>query len=250
MVKPNESTTTNHIEAAVKLARLLQERATALQTAAERRQQAELDRMLQTPADKITLVQLTDQAFRCQSAARTAEHLTHILDVQGVPRFFSPMERTLLRGFQTFGGWLPGVSVPLVKDQMQQETANVVLPAESEVLTQHLAARAKDGVRMNLNFLGDAVMGEEESAHRLQKYLEALQLPEVEVISVKISTLYSQISALAREHTLRVICDRLELLYRQAARLHFTSSFISTWRNTATCNSRRKPSCARSIVRA
>jgi RHH-type proline utilization regulon transcriptional repressor/proline dehydrogenase/delta 1-pyrroline-5-carboxylate dehydrogenase len=132
------------------------------------------------------------------------------------------MERTLLRGFQTFGGWLPGVSVPLVKDQMQQETANVVLPAESEVLTQHLAARAKDGVRMNLNFLGDAVMGEEESAHRLQKYLEALQLPEVEVISVKISTLYSQISALAREHTLRVICDRLELLYRQAARLHFT----------------------------
>jgi len=221
MVKPNESAKQSHIEAAVALARLLQERATALQTAAERRQQAELDRMLQTPADKITLVQLTDQAFRCHSAARTAEHLTHILDVQGVPRFFSPMERTLLRGFQTFGGWLPGVSVPLVKDQMQQETANVVLPAESEVLTQHLAARAKDRVRMNLNFLGDAVMGEEESAHRLQKYLEALQLPEVEVISVKISTLYSQISALAREHTLRVICDRLELLYRQAARLQF-----------------------------
>jgi RHH-type proline utilization regulon transcriptional repressor/proline dehydrogenase/delta 1-pyrroline-5-carboxylate dehydrogenase len=211
------------IERAVGLARALQMRATELQTPAERRQQSELDRMLQTPADKITLVQLTDEAFRCQAASRTAEHLTHILDVQGVPRFFSPLDRALLRGFQTFGGWLPGVAVPLVKEHMQQETANVVLPAETELLREHLGARYRDGVRMNLNFLGEALLGEEEATHRLEKYLEALQLPEVEVVSVKISTLYSQISALAREHTLRVLCDRLELLYRNAARLRFRS---------------------------
>ncbi len=210
------------IEQAIELARTLQQRATKLQTPAERRQQAELDRMLQTPADKVTLVQLTDQAFRCRAASRTAEHLTHILDVQGVPRFFSPLDRALLRGFQTFGGWLPGVSVPLVKEHMQHETANVVLPAEPELLSQHLGLRQREGVRMNLNFLGEALLGEEEAAHRLDKYLAALQLPEVEVMSVKISTLYSQISALAREHTLRVLCDRLELLYREAAHLKFT----------------------------
>jgi RHH-type proline utilization regulon transcriptional repressor/proline dehydrogenase/delta 1-pyrroline-5-carboxylate dehydrogenase len=207
---------------AVAMARALQDRATELQTPSERRQQAELDRMLQTAADKVTLVQLTDQAFRCRAAARTAEHLTHILDVQGVPRFFSPLDRALLRGFQTFGGWLPGVSVPLVKEHMHQETANVVLPAEPELLQPHLAARHRDGVRMNLNFLGEALLGEEEATHRLEKYLAALQLPEVEVLSVKISTLYSQISPLARGHTLRVLCERLELLYRTAARLRFT----------------------------
>ncbi len=210
------------IEQAVALARALQSRATELQTPAERRQQAELDRMLQTPADKFTLVQLTDQAFRSRAAARTAEHLTHILDVQGVPRFFSPLDRALLRGFQTFGGWLPGVAVPLVKEHMHHETANVVLPAETELLREHLGARSREGLRMNLNFLGEALLGEEEAAHRLEKYLAALQLPEVEVMSVKISTLYSQISPLAREHTLRVLCDRLELLYRGAARLGFT----------------------------
>src|SRR4030095_9107189 len=187
------------IDEAVRLARHLQERATALQTPQERRQQAELDRMLQTQADKVTLVQLTDQAFRCRAASRTAEPLTHILDVQGVPRFFSPLDRALLRGFQTFGGWLPGVAVPLVKEHMHQETANVVLPAETELLRDHLGARYRDGVRMNLNFLGEALLGEEEAAHRLEKSLEALQLPEVEVMSVKISTLYSQISPLARE---------------------------------------------------
>ncbi len=210
------------IDTAVSLARALQLRAAQLQTPHERRQQAELDRMLQTPADKITLVQLTDQAFRCAAAARTAEHLTHILDVQGVPRFFSPLDRALLHGFQTFGGWLPGVAVPLVKEHMQHETANVVLPAEPELLAQHLRARQQEGTRMNLNFLGEALLGEDEAARRLEKYLEALQLPEVEVLSVKISTLYSQISPLARAHTLRVLCDRLELLFREAAHLRHT----------------------------
>jgi RHH-type proline utilization regulon transcriptional repressor/proline dehydrogenase/delta 1-pyrroline-5-carboxylate dehydrogenase len=209
------------VQKALFLARVLLERAVELQTPAERRQQAELDRMLQNPADKVTLVQLTDQAFRSKASTRTAEHLTHILDVQGVPRFFSPIDRALLKGFQTFGAWLPGVAVPLVKEHMQHETANVVLPAERELLTQHLAARHRDRVRMNLNFLGEALLGEEEATRRLDQYLEALQLPQVEVLSVKISTIYSQISPLAREHTLRVLCDRLELLYRSAARLRF-----------------------------
>ena len=209
------------IDRAVALAARLQERARALQTAAERRQQAELDRMCRTPADKATLVQLTDQAFRSRRAGRVAGQFTHILDVQGIPRFFSPLDRALLRGFQTFGGWLPGVTVPLVKEHMRQETANVVLPAEREHLIGHLRARQSEGVRMNLNFLGEAVLGEGEANRRLQLYLEALQLPEVEVISVKISTVYSQVSALAREHTLGVLCDRLELLYREAAHLRF-----------------------------
>ncbi|MFO0903800.1 MAG: proline dehydrogenase family protein [Pirellulales bacterium] len=209
------------IDLAVALARRLLEQSLRLQTSAERRQQAELDRMLQTPADKNTIVQLTDQAFRSQRAERTAEHLTHILDVQGIPRFFSRLDRALLRGFQTFGGWLPGVSVPLVKSHLQHETANVVLPAETELLVEHLRARRDEGVRMNLNFLGEAMLGEAEARRRLEKYLAALQLPEVEVVSVKISTLYSQIAPHARTHTLRRICERLELLYREAQHLEY-----------------------------
>ena len=38
---------------------------------------------------------------------------------------------------------------------------------------------------------------------------------------MKISTIYSQISALAREHTIDVLCDRLELLFRAAAKAKF-----------------------------
>src|SRR5438876_848860 len=97
------------VQQAVCLARELCRRARELQTPQERRQQAELDRMIQSPHDKATMLQLTDQAFRSRRAARSADQLIHILDVQGVPRFFSPLDRTLLYGFQSFGAYLPGV---------------------------------------------------------------------------------------------------------------------------------------------
>ncbi len=241
--KPDpESNYPIEVQHAIQLARRLQTRAVELQTPQERRQQAELDRMIHNPHDKVTLMQLTDQAFRSNKPHRAVDQLVHILDAQGIPRFFTPMDRALLKGFQSFGGYLPGVAVPLVKEKMHSETANVILPAEDEPLTEHLDNRRKKGVRMNVNFLGEALLGEEEAQNRLRRYLQALQLPEIEVMSVKISTIYSQISPLARDHTLSVLCDRLELLYRAAAKFRFTRArwndvfpnlSIWTWRNTA-----------------
>jgi len=209
------------VQKAVYLAGVLQKRATELQTPAERRQQAELDRMMQRPEDKSTLMQITDQAFRARSPHRVADQLTHVLDVQGVPRFFSPLERAALKGFQSFGSYLPGVAVPLVKEYMQRETANVILPADRELLARHLQQRCAEGVRMNVNLLGEALLGEREAEHRLKRYLEALQRPEIEVISVKISTIFSQIWPLARQHSIEVLADRFELLYRAALKSRF-----------------------------
>ena len=209
---------------AIEIARRLLVRSRELQTHQERRQQAELDRMISHPRDKATLIEMTDQAFRAHSPARVADQLTHILDLQGVPRFFTPIEKTMLRGFQSFGSYLPGVAVPLVKEKMRQETANVILPAEEDMLREHLAARQSTGLRMNVNFLGEALLGEDEAERRLQHYLHALQMPEIACISVKLSTIYSQVSTIARHATVRAVCDRLELLYRAAARETFTDS--------------------------
>lgn len=215
------STLAIEVQQALQLARALQSRANELQTPAERRQQGELDRMIQSPRDKATLTQLTDQAFRAQLPHRAADQLIHILDVQGVPRFFSTLDRTLLKGFQSFGAYLPGVAMPFVKEKMQQETANVILPAEEDLLRTYLNERRAAGLRMNVNFLGEALLGEKEAERRLENYLEALQRPEIEVLSIKISTIYSQVSALARTHTVAVLCDRLELLIRAAMKYEF-----------------------------
>ncbi|MCU0718697.1 MAG: bifunctional proline dehydrogenase/L-glutamate gamma-semialdehyde dehydrogenase [Pirellula sp.] len=209
------------VKAALVLATLLQKRAATLQTPQERRQQAELDRMLQHPEDKATLTQITDQSFRSDTPGRVVNQMVHILDVQGVPRFFSVFDQALLKGFQSFGEYLPGVAVPMVKEKMRKETANVILPAESDKLTSHLRERSSEGLRMNVNFLGEAILGEKESRKRLDRYLAALQLPEIECVSAKISTLYSQISPIARKQTIRTVSDRLELLYRAAAKEKF-----------------------------
>src|SRR5437868_1072657 len=150
---PSASSAPLEVQQALALARELCRRARDLQSPQERRQQAELDRMIQSPHDKATLMQLTDQAFRSRRPHRAADQLIHILDVQGVPRFFSAIDRTLLMGFQSFGSYLPGVAMPFVKDRMQHETANVILPAERDLLAAHLRARRGEGVRMNVNFL-------------------------------------------------------------------------------------------------
>lgn len=206
---------------AVHLARVLQQRAIELQTPEERKQQHELERIMASPHDKATLMQMTDQALRPLRADRAVEQLIHILDVQGIPRFFSALDQALLKGFQSFGSYLPGVAEPLVREKMREETANVILPAEEEHLLAHLRARHEAGLRMNLNLLGEALLGEDAAEARLETYLEALQRPEVECISVKISTIYSQISPLAWEDTVETLCDRLELLYREAAHMRF-----------------------------
>ena len=52
-------------------------------------------------------------------------------------------------------------------------------------------------MRINLNLLGEALLGEAAVESRLQTYLAALQRPDIEYLSVKISTLYRQISPLA-----------------------------------------------------
>lgn len=220
--KPDESLPyTTEAQAAAHIAALLQVRAAELQTSAERKQQRELDRMIRNPHDKATMIQMTDQTFRSEKPGRAVDQLTHILDAQGVPRYFNPVDKALIRGFQSFGSYLPGVAVPLIKEKMRAETANVILPAEDEVLNEHLANRRDAGLRMNLNVLGEAILGEGEANRRLQGYLAALQNPEIESISVKVSTIYSQISSLAYEHTLGVLCDRLELLYREATKMMY-----------------------------
>ena len=202
---------------AVAVARWLLVRALELQSREEKRQQNELNRMIQSPTDKATLITLTDQAFRSHVPHRAVDQLIHILDVQGIPRFFTPLDRTLLKGFQSFGSYLPDVAVPLMKKNMRKETANVVLPAEWDHLSGYLRKRHGAGLRMNVNFLGEALLGEGEAQARMNKYLEALTKPDLEVLSVKISTIYSQINPLAYEETIQILADRLEQLYRKAA---------------------------------
>jgi RHH-type proline utilization regulon transcriptional repressor/proline dehydrogenase/delta 1-pyrroline-5-carboxylate dehydrogenase len=77
-------------------------------------------------------------------------------------------------------------------------------------------------VKVNLNHLGEAILGEEEAHRRLQIYLDDLARPEVECISIKISTITSQINLLAWDYTLDRLAERLRQLYRTAMNYQYS----------------------------
>ena len=81
----------------------------------------------------------------------------------------------------------------------------------------YLQKRKNQGLRVNINYIGEKVIGEQEAWSRLGSYLKALENPAIEYISVKISTIFSQIQPLAFEHTVGVLQQRLSELYRSAS---------------------------------
>ncbi len=65
-------------------------------------------------------------------------------------------------------------------------------------------------------------MGEEEARTQLHQYLRDLKNPNIEYISIKISTIFSQILPLAFDHSVNIISERLAELYRTATAHYFT----------------------------
>ena len=160
------------VQKAVLLARRLQERAAALQTPSERRQQAELDRMLQNPSDKATLIQMTDQAFRARDRPAPSDTSSTSCDVQGVPRFFRPWERAAAGGVS--GVWpITARRRAAAGEGAHAQGGLQRHPAGRKGASSRgtCAERRPEGVRMNVNFLGEAILGEGEAERRLQQYL-------------------------------------------------------------------------------
>ncbi len=207
---------------AVSVAEAWQNRADELLTPEEKAIQSQMKRLLTHPADKAVMTKMIDQSFRSANHRRIADQISYIFKEHGVPEFFSTGDKLLMRLFLGIGRHFPHVSVPKVVDKMRDDSSRSVIPGEDEVLHAHLQKRKEEGVRMNINHLGEAVLGEEESLFRLRTYLEDLKNPEIEYISIKISTIYSQISSLAFEHTVGILKERLSRLYRAARDNMFT----------------------------
>ncbi len=201
---------------AVKVAAELLQRATAEQTNAERAQGAKFGGMM-TDADGKTLTMLMpDQAFRSHDAGRIASQVAHLVDRYGVPRYMAAWERAALYTGSIVGQIVPQLVVPFIVAKLRQETQNVILPGEPDQFRAYLQKRRETGTRLNVNYLGEAILGEGEAQKRLQSYLELLARPDVEYISVKISSVFSQINLIAFDYTVEQIKDRLRTLYRQA----------------------------------
>jgi RHH-type transcriptional regulator, proline utilization regulon repressor / proline dehydrogenase / delta 1-pyrroline-5-carboxylate dehydrogenase len=210
------------IREAVSLAETWQNRANELLTTEEKGIQEEMMRLLTHPMDKVILSKMIDQSFRSHDSARVADQVNSLLRGFGVPDFFSKVDKLLIQMFLGLGRHFPTLTVPKMIERMRHNSSRAVIPGETEILNAHLQKRKMQGVRMNINHLGEAVLGEEEAGRRLDINIDDMKNPQIEYISVKISTIYSQIHPLAFDYTVNVVKERLTKLYCVAKNNFFT----------------------------
>ncbi|MCB1134400.1 MAG: proline dehydrogenase family protein, partial [Verrucomicrobiae bacterium] len=104
----------------------------------------------------------------------------------------------------------------LVRRRVLAEAAGVVLPADDPAFAAHVRRRTAAGFRLNVNVLGEAILGEAEAEKRMQAILARISSPDCEYLSVKISAVFSQIHLIAHEETLEKLKERVRRLYRCA----------------------------------
>jgi RHH-type proline utilization regulon transcriptional repressor/proline dehydrogenase/delta 1-pyrroline-5-carboxylate dehydrogenase len=204
------------INKAIALAQSWQNRANELLTDEEKGIAEQMMRLLTHPMDKVILTKMIDQSFRSHNPGRVADQINSVLRKYGVPDFFSSVDKLLVQMFLGLGRYIPSISVPKVIEKMRHDSSRAIIPGEADALYAHLGKRKKQGVQMNINHLGEALLGEAEALQRLETYINDLKDPEIECISIKISTIYSQIEPLAFDHTVSVLTERLCQLYQAA----------------------------------
>ncbi len=204
------------IRYAIDLAAWMLHRSKQIMTQSEKSVQEQLSRMMQDSNGKFFTTSLTDQCFRSSSYWRIADQIIYLLKQYGTPRYLGIFKRIGLSIFRMIGASVAQCLIPFVTWSLRRETSRVILQAEPYLLKKHLHLRRREGVRVNLNHLGEAILSEEEARHRLDVYLKDLQNPDIDYVSIKISTIFSQIQLLSFDETVNVLVERLQLLYRAA----------------------------------
>jgi len=173
--------------------------------------------MVADPAGKTFTLALTDEVLRIRRPRRAARRLHDLVVDYGVPAFPGPLDRAALWVGARLAPVVPGLVMPMVAARLRREGGGVVIPAEDRLLSAHIARRRAQGIRLNINVLGEAILGDDEARHRVAAVLAQLRRPDVDYISVKISSVYSQVSVMAFDHTVAEVAVRLRPLYAEAA---------------------------------
>jgi len=179
-----------------------------------------LGAIISSPEGKVFLIKMLDVAFRSKNYARIATYMQQLLkSSNSYQKLFSSQERVLVRLFKLIGYKLPSVSVPIMLRQIQEITSSVVFFLGEQQYKNHYNKRKKENIQLNVNLIGEALIGEGEAKKRIASYCELLHHEEVEYISVKASTLFSQISAIAHDAVVDTLVERLSILYKEVIKI-------------------------------
>ena len=145
-------------------------------------------------------------------AGRNLERLS-----RRVPTFLPWYLRVAVQLGGGFAPLIPWPIVPIARRVLRGMVAHLVIDATPERLDKALARLRADGSRLNLNLLGEAVLGDEEADRRLAGTRDLLARDDVDYVSVKVSAIAAQLSTWAFDETVDRVVARLLPLYHDAA---------------------------------
>jgi len=187
----------------------------ALPTREESARSRRLARLLADEDGRDLLLDLTDQVMRIHDPERSARRLHELTDA-GVPESLGGFDRFGLRTLGAVAPFGPKTAQGLVSWRVDKDTSGVILPADDPAFSSYLARRKADGFRLNVNVLGEAILGDDEADERARRVTELISRPDVDYVSVKISAICANLDVLAWDDSLRRIDAQLTRLYRAA----------------------------------
>jgi RHH-type proline utilization regulon transcriptional repressor/proline dehydrogenase/delta 1-pyrroline-5-carboxylate dehydrogenase len=120
-----------------------------------------------------------------------------------------------------FGGSVapvvPGVVIPVARKVLREMVSHLIVDATDAKLGRSIAKIKKDGIRLNVNLLGEAILGEGEASRRLEGTRKLLARPDVDYVSIKVSSTVAPHNHWAFDEAVGHIVEKLAPLYRLAA---------------------------------
>jgi RHH-type proline utilization regulon transcriptional repressor/proline dehydrogenase/delta 1-pyrroline-5-carboxylate dehydrogenase len=204
------------VSLAVELARHLLEASAVAAESYERERAERVAALLDDPVGQAFVSALTDRAHRSTSGERLLEQVKGLVAALGVPKSLSAWDKLELRALRAFGSRVPELTARAVRRRIDEDAKPYLAPAEPGRLDEFLAERRRQGLRVNVNHLGEEVLGEADAARMLEKYVELLARPGVDTISVKLSSIDSRIDLVAWDRTLERLANKLGRIYAAA----------------------------------
>ncbi|MFT4231954.1 MAG: proline dehydrogenase family protein [Leucobacter sp.] len=131
-------------------------------------------------------VGFVDGVVRPEDLSAAAKRLRELTPI--APKFLP----TAMRGAIGLGGALakplPGVVVPIARKVLRQMVSHLIIDASDAKLGPAIRKIKKSDVRLNINLLGEAILGEHEAERRLAGTRKLLGRDDVDYVSIKVSS--------------------------------------------------------------
>ncbi len=172
-------------------------------------------RLFKDPKAIEATITLTDEVMRISSVKSSSRIFRRAAKKASIVGF-GPVNGLGLHFIGALSHVLPTPVVAAVHQRVRALSKDLILASESEKLAKHLGKRTSKGIALNINVLGEAVLGDHEAELRFQSILEMMRRPEVNYISVKLSSIVAQLTIIDVDGSITRVSEKMRTLYRQA----------------------------------